>query len=252
MSADNRTPHTDALATLGMLHTQTEGRDAIHLGVEQVTAGETLERGQPIGFLEDGKVYGSWLGCDTANEHYPKCVGIVDPFLDTPIYKGQKFWLVVLPRQITSLRHVWEYHDFKPSGETGGAQLLTHKVNLPQPAKDIEKMEPAELRQHIKAMEQAITGPTPEQLHQAELLLGLPHAVAEEHIRQVAKSLGVERDELVDRARDYVRSGSYWVEGGRFESQTIGDPEKFWSAYETVTGEKVDQGDRHSFLSCSC
>lgn len=108
MAADTRSTHTDALATLGMLHTQQEHRDAIHLGVEAVVAGDDLRPGQHIGFMDDGRV----------SFRAAKKIGIVDPFLQRPLNEGDRFWLIVYPRQITSLRHVWEHPDFPNSQET--------------------------------------------------------------------------------------------------------------------------------------
>lgn len=45
MSADNRKVTTDALETLGTIIGTSEGRDAIHLAVEPVEAGERLSPG---------------------------------------------------------------------------------------------------------------------------------------------------------------------------------------------------------------
>lgn len=105
MSADKRTVATDALETLGMIHFKSEGRDAIHLAVEPVEAGEDLEPGQDIGLELDGKAYAG-----------QRPVGIVDPFLPRTVRKGERFWLVVYPRMITSLRHVWDHPAF-PKGQ---------------------------------------------------------------------------------------------------------------------------------------
>lgn len=99
MSADKRSVHTDALQTLGTIITE-GGRDAIHLAVEPVVAGEPLEPGEDIG-IENGVAWGK-------SDHIKK-VGIVDPFLKDRVKTGEKFWLIVYPRQITSLRHVWEH-----------------------------------------------------------------------------------------------------------------------------------------------
>lgn len=107
MTADKRTPHTDALDTLGFIIGVEEKRDAIHLAVEPVTAGHMLRGGDHVdlrGGLAVKVMPGSGLG-------------IVDPFLDGPVEKGQRFWLVVYPRQITSLRHVWEHPAFPPAVE---------------------------------------------------------------------------------------------------------------------------------------
>lgn len=115
---DKRTPHTDALETLGYVHSQEEHRDAIHLAVEQVEAGENLKPGDHIGFGSDGKVYRSVRKMN-------KAVGIVDPFLTSPLISGDKFWLVVYPRQVTSLRHVWAHPDFPEKVEEVSLEELS-------------------------------------------------------------------------------------------------------------------------------
>lgn len=100
MSKD-RSVATDALETLGMLIPANSGRDAIHLAVEPVVAGQRLAPGQDVGFLPDGTV-----GLTDAP------LGIVDPFLKQLVAPGERFWLVIYPRQITSLRHVWSHPAF--------------------------------------------------------------------------------------------------------------------------------------------
>lgn len=102
MSADKRTVTTDALETLGMIISDKEKRDAIHLAVDNAVAAHTLRPGEDVGFLPDGTA-GT---CE-------KPLGIVDPFLKNAVKKGERFWLVVYPRKITSLRHVWEHPDFQ-------------------------------------------------------------------------------------------------------------------------------------------
>ena len=100
VSVDNRSVHTDALATLGTIIDETAGRDAIHLAVEPVVAGELLQPGQHIR-LVSGKAF---AGGET--------FGVVDPFLTRAVEPGERFWFVIYPRQITSLRHVWEHPMF--------------------------------------------------------------------------------------------------------------------------------------------
>ena len=116
MTTDKRPPHTDALETLGTIHRRAERRDAIHLAVEPVEAGSDLAPGERICII-DGKAYTGTRG---------KPLGIVDPFLDGLVRKGERFWLVIFPRQITSLRHVWEHPDFPPPGETDATEPAMH------------------------------------------------------------------------------------------------------------------------------
>jgi hypothetical protein len=106
--ADKRSPSTDALETLGMIHFKPEARDAIHLAVEPIEAGMDLEVGSDVGVGADGKAYHKGYEFRVINP-----VGIVDPFLPRSVKKGERFWLVVYPRMITSLRHVWSHPAFE-------------------------------------------------------------------------------------------------------------------------------------------
>ena len=100
---DKRSVSTDALETLGTIIGEGQGRDAIHLAVEPAVAAEDLIVGQHVGFKDGG--VGSCA----------HTLGIVDPFLTEGPRKGEHFWLVVYPRQITSLRHVWSHPAFPVS-----------------------------------------------------------------------------------------------------------------------------------------
>jgi len=104
INSDKRSVTTDALETLGNIITENEKRDAIHLAVENVEASEKLFPGQDVGLIEG-----------LASSKASKKLGIVDPFLKNGVNRGQRFWLIVYPRQISSLRHVWEHPDFSPS-----------------------------------------------------------------------------------------------------------------------------------------
>ncbi len=99
-----RTVSTDALETLGTIIDDKQKRDAIHLAVLPVMAGARLKPGQEIA-LTDGLAM-------------PQAGGIliVDPFLREPAMPGERFWAVLKPRLVTSLRHVWTHPDF-PSEE---------------------------------------------------------------------------------------------------------------------------------------
>lgn len=130
-NADKRTVHTDALETLGTIIGPDEKRDAIHLAVLPAVAGEPLRPGQDVGVF-DGKAHG---------EHRGETRGIVDPFLRRMVCAGERFWLVVYPRQITSLRHVWTHPAFPEAAESG--ESASAEPNGPTgPAAPIEPISP--------------------------------------------------------------------------------------------------------------
>ena len=118
MSIDKRTVSTDALETLGMIHTREEKRDAIHLAVIPAEAGQNLNRAEHV-YLYEGKAFRS--------DAEGKSIGIVDPFLDDEgAKKGQRFWLVIFPRVITSLRHVWSHPEI---ADEAGATVSTQSAD---------------------------------------------------------------------------------------------------------------------------
>lgn len=202
-------PVNDATASLGTIHTETQQRDAIHLAVEPVVAGGILRPGDHIGILNGFAVKA------TAKV---KALGIVDPFLTSFINKDEKFYLILFPRMITSLRHVWEHPDFQPLASVAA--------------------EPVD----------------PEAVHKMRVLIGDREAVAKQVIIDTAEELGVEFEELMDHAHaKRVDSSHYWVhedDGGKFEGECI--PDNFWEAFEIYTGKIVPEDSKYNFLSCSC
>lgn len=106
MSADKRSVSTDALETLGTIIGHGEKRDAIHLAVLPVEAGTDLLTGECITSMN---------GIAHKDKHG---LGIVDPFLPNGVKKGQMFWMVLKPRIIKSLRHVWSHPAFADEGAT--------------------------------------------------------------------------------------------------------------------------------------
>lgn len=198
--ADKRKVSTDALETLGSIIDEREKRDAIHLAVAPVKAQEKLFPGQDVGV--DGTT------------HNP--VGIVDPFLKSPVYPGQIFWLVIYPRQINSLRHVWSH----PAFEDEIKELSPHvDSNLIDPIEESKKWIDT---------------------YSASVGAGYSY----EEVMQYA-------DECVESSR---KGGFHDYLTGADEMQGESTSEKFWDHYEIVRGIKLKDEEKRkfNFFSCSC
>jgi hypothetical protein len=90
--------------TLGKLLNGGEQRDAIHVAIVPVTAGEPVKPGQHVGLIKsDGKTIGR------ADDP----IGIVDPFLRSTVQEGQSCYLCLYQNTVTGMRHVWEHPSFK-------------------------------------------------------------------------------------------------------------------------------------------
>ncbi len=83
-------------------------RDAIHVAIAPVIAGEYLSPGELVGLVNnDPEKVGS-------NEPH---IGIVDPYLTEDVRLGQRFYVFLFPNTVTSLRHQWAHPAF-PEVET--------------------------------------------------------------------------------------------------------------------------------------
>ena len=201
MSADKRKVSTDALETLGTIIGEGEKRDAIHLAVEPMVAPEWLDPGE--------HVTATGHGCGVGEG-----VGIVDPFLTYRVRPGERFWLVIYPRQIHSLRHVWTHPAFPDEPEVAG---MTPKLGA-----DAKAASEAWLRNWCG------TGDAPDY----------------DTLLQVATTGRASVSEWCSWAMD----GEYLLSLGSDASGVI--PSEVWDHVETVTGKRVV--GRPTYFACSC
>lgn len=191
--SEDRTVHTDALKTLGKIIDSTQKRDAIHIAVEPVIAGGYLRPGQHVGFYPNGTVG------DVTNR-----IGVVDPFLKHDVRQGDRFWLLVYPRTITSLRHVWEHPEF-PSA------LAENSAMPPKQMSVSEKWMRAWARKHfMEDLEYDIGTPSEDAAYAFALEIGDTHRIGS-----------------FENARDYIDS-EWW---GHWEALTgrKGDRDQYFS-----------------------
>lgn len=214
MSADKRTVATDALATLGTIIGAGEKRDAIHLAVEPVIAGENLDPGHHIR-VENGVAFRATKGLG---------LGIVDPFLADFVKKGERFWFIMYPREVKSLRHVWTHPAF--SDEV----VVTVTV---EPAVEMK----------TKTVPQAAAVSRETQI-----------ASAKHRIALIAFALGdgMDYDKLMDAAREWLDNEQYCVQYDAQSWQDKFNSEEFWPLYEIVTGRMPAADKDRGFFSCSC
>lgn len=95
---------------LGQLIEGAAERDAIHVAVTPVLAGENLYPAQRV-----------TLTGGLARPGEP-AVGIVDPYLSHAVPKGAMFWLCLLPGTVTGMRHHWAHPRFDDEDEHTDAE----------------------------------------------------------------------------------------------------------------------------------
>ena len=111
---------SETVELLGKLAPDDAGRDAIHIAVAPLTAGHIVEPGEHVGFMDETRT--------TVGRMAP-FIGVVDPFLTSPVMPHQRVFVFLYPQTITGLRHVWTHpafpeHDHKPAAVKSSEQWL--------------------------------------------------------------------------------------------------------------------------------
>ena len=88
---------------LGQLLGSKEQRDAVHVAVIPCEAIYELDPGEHVGLVRASKGDG-WIA-DRGAKH----IGVIDPFLTHSVGPKQRFYVILYPNTITSLRHQWTH-----------------------------------------------------------------------------------------------------------------------------------------------
>ncbi len=251
MSADKRKVSTDALETLGTIIDDTQKRDAIHLAVEPVEAGDILYAGDPITVQSGIATRVPWK----------EALGIVDPFLTDRVRPGQKFWFVMMPRMVHSLRHVWTHPAFEDEpeikpvvGSSEGRRPGEEPQDICPPTDNgvLSEKEATKARwaahgftsEVLKAAKEKIEASkkwledwcdsheTPGYDRVMAVIMGEPMGGDPEYYGS---------DRIED---DYI-----FINGSDAHGEI---PDEFWDHVEIVTGQRWERERRPTFFTCSC
>ena len=88
----------------------TSDRDAFHIAIAPVVAAEKLKAGDRIGFVDDSSI--------TVSRFAEKIIGIVDPYLESPVKESQRFYMCLLPNTTTGMKHLWQHPSFDARDKT--------------------------------------------------------------------------------------------------------------------------------------
>lgn len=106
----SKSENAETVSTLGKILPDNHNmqRDAVHIAVMPVIAGEDMQHGTRV------RLAWGTTNVVMRGEYNDDYIGIIDPFLmPTPPYwvvkKGQKCWMWLRPMTITGLRHDWSH-----------------------------------------------------------------------------------------------------------------------------------------------
>ena len=83
-----------------------------------------------------------------------------------------------------------------------------------------------------------------------ETLPAVNKAVSVKWINEYAQEIDEDPEVLIQAGKDYIQSGEYLSDGGKYEGVCLKN--EFWDHFEVITGIKVQVPARQSFFTCSC
>lgn len=193
----------EANDTLGTIIKPGMKRDAIRVAVIPAVASCELSPGDHVGLLPNGEA-----------GYSDRKLGVVDPFLVAPVCAGEIFWLVIYPRRITSLRHVWTHPDLP-------AEVGADDASAPP-------------------------GPTKEESERWLRNFADSHDVPN-YETLIAAASGEPAPVNPDYGAEWEHNGEWITFYGRDAHCEI--PEEFWWHLENLKGRKLQRAE---YFSCSC
>lgn len=103
----------DDVPNLGETPADGAGRDAVHVAVVPLVAAVRMAPG--CRFMLDG----DGMACPYDGDDVAP-LGIVDPFRESDVEAGGRFWGFLMPGTVTGIRHVWRHPAFRPKAPTMG------------------------------------------------------------------------------------------------------------------------------------
>lgn len=104
---------------IGQLQDPVKFKDAVHVAIASVAAGQYLKPGEKIMLDLHNRAIQASSGL---------AIGIVDPFLNTQVCPGEWFLLWLNPSTATKLHHHWEHPSFPEVAHDQEIEALKNRI----------------------------------------------------------------------------------------------------------------------------
>lgn len=257
---------------IGKLITEPQRRDAIHVAVMPATSMAILKPGERVGLIDDGtRSPGSPRTVGTSAKEK---IGIVDPFLTSPVAPGKQFWVFLMPNTVTSLRHQWVHPAIPAEGDFADEDAGAPAFEIPPGAVQLAKSmmlamtfdgtpDLASMLQNTGYTDvEVLTKLRVQPLDDTESFrLVLPFVGAAAEQKNFAQVWIGDLAEKIDQTyTSIMEAADLWIDAADYtydNSESYKTPyaykrwPAFWVMYELLTGRKPKEPN-DDFFTCSC